>query len=447
MTQNPEGARFYATSSTTVLNDLLADTATRLGGRLLARTAATDTRRRRLLHRMYEAEDHREATDPDDRDALTARVREWKAQTAMLPRPAGEDSTDASPREVCDRDVAPFLFRGRHPSDRPVLVLLGAQPAAGKTRAQTALTRTHPDLAPLSGDTLRRFDPRYDTLMDHDPLAMPNATAPTTLRTARAFAAAGYRVHLVALAVNERVSRLDSVNRYLAPGPANRWTPATAHDLGYRMTPHTVREAQNSPHVHRVTVTDRSGRELPTGDGRSAADTLLAHREAPWTRTRRGPGPPAATTAPPPWPGAANSVRPRCRPWSGCIPTPTPSPPRPASTPRRPGGTGPVNAPTAASWIRPRVGRFPPRPWNGALPLFGPRVPEGFEHLRGVLQPYSRREVRDAVHRLPVRSPDPSPAGGDGQRTETALAGSPLTPSDRPATVNRHTPDPTVWTA
>ncbi|NYH55295.1 hypothetical protein HNR06_004884 [Nocardiopsis arvandica] len=225
-------------------------------------------------------------------------------------------------RDTFNTEVAPFVFRNRKPSSHPTLVLLGAQPAAGKSKAQAAIIQAHPDMVPLTGDALRRFHSDYDTLMEHAPLAMPNATARAsgawvkmsidhardngysllvegtfhdpqmTLDTARDFDNAGHQVHLVALGVNERISRLDAVNRYLDPNSAdaNRWTPATAHDLGYRMSPHTVRAAEDSPHVHRITITDRTGEALfsnsRTPDGAwagptGAADALLASRERP----------------------------------------------------------------------------------------------------------------------------------------------------------------------
>ncbi|MEU3017063.1 zeta toxin family protein [Nocardiopsis sp. NPDC007018] len=222
---------------------------------------------------------------------------------------------------IFEEEVAPFVFRNHQPTEHPELVLLGAQPAAGKSRAQANIAREHPQIVPLTGDALRRFHPHYDDLMEHDPLAMPNATAQAsgawvgmsidharqhgyslllegtfrdpdmTMGTAREFAESGYRVHVVALGVNERVSRLDSVNRYLSPGSgANRWTPATAHDLGYRMSPHTIQAAEESPHVHRVTVTDRTGQVLftntrtPDGDWdgpTGARNALLAARDRP----------------------------------------------------------------------------------------------------------------------------------------------------------------------
>jgi hypothetical protein len=82
----PQEQRFYAHSSTTVLYDILADTATRLGGRYvaLARTAETDTERRERRQRMHEIEDQKEAVDPDDRDALIAHIKQWRTELSHL---------------------------------------------------------------------------------------------------------------------------------------------------------------------------------------------------------------------------------------------------------------------------------------------------------------------------------------------------------------------------
>nr|WP_274613937.1 zeta toxin family protein [Streptomonospora nanhaiensis] len=214
--------------------------------------------------------------------------------------------------------VQPHVFGPHKPSTEPVLVLLGAQPAAGKSRAQQLIARAHPDIVSLTGDDLRPIHPAYDDLMATDPLAMPNATSQAsgrwvamsidharehgyslllegifrdpdmTVGTAAAFAPT-HRVEVVSLAVPEEISRLDSVGRYLAPsGAPARWTPAGAHDLGYRMSPQTVQACEDSEHVQRITITDRSGAELftnergpnsawtgPTG----ARDTLLHARQ------------------------------------------------------------------------------------------------------------------------------------------------------------------------
>ena len=218
--------------------------------------------------------------------------------------------------------IVRIVFQLHKPSSAPTLVLLGAQPAAGKSESHARLLQQYPDLVPLDGDVLCQFHPDYDELMETDPVAMPTATAQAssawmkmsidhareegyslllentfhnpdmTTNTAREFADAGYRVHVVALGVNEKSSRTDSVNRYLSPGSdQNRWAPAAAHDLGYRHAPDTVQACEDSPDVHQVTITDRSGESLFTNhrgpDGlwqgpTGARDALLAARGRTW---------------------------------------------------------------------------------------------------------------------------------------------------------------------
>ncbi|MDR1151446.1 MAG: zeta toxin family protein [Bifidobacteriaceae bacterium] len=62
----------------------------------------------------------------------------------------------------------------------PLLVLLGGQPAAGKTYAQETVIAANPDagLVPITGDDLREYHPDYARLAEFAPLEMPGATAP-----------------------------------------------------------------------------------------------------------------------------------------------------------------------------------------------------------------------------------------------------------------------------
>lgn len=75
------------------------------------------------------------------------------------------------------------IFDGHAPVPyEPVLVLLGGQPAAGKTHAQNSVIFQHPedDLVPITGDDLRRFHPKYNQLVMDAPLEMPGETAPVS---------------------------------------------------------------------------------------------------------------------------------------------------------------------------------------------------------------------------------------------------------------------------
>jgi predicted kinase len=199
-------------------------------------------------------------------------------------------ATEAWLRDVFDSDVRGDLFAAHNPPPgQPVLVLLGGQPAAGKTRAQDAILAERPGLVPITGDDLRAYHPDYDRLTVEDPLGMPAATAPVsgglvrlaldhalaggysallegTFRdpamvaaTAERFAAAGYRVEVVAIATPPPVSRLGAEQRFLgAAAPrAARWTPPEAHEAATTRAPATVAALEASPAVTRIQVRSR----------------------------------------------------------------------------------------------------------------------------------------------------------------------------------------------
>lgn len=184
----------------------------------------------------------------------------------------------------------------QRPAVRPVLVLLGGQPAAGKSVAQTQVEARSPEahLVAITGDAFRKYHPQFDELTEHDPLRMPNVTSSVSgplvrecldhakeqgysvllegtfvneemvLSTAEEFAQAGYDVQVCAVAVSEDVSRLSAEERYLSqvdidPGNA-RWTPPTAHDLAVVNSPGTVAALEASSYVQRVEVWTREDR-------------------------------------------------------------------------------------------------------------------------------------------------------------------------------------------
>lgn len=196
-----------------------------------------------------------------------------------------------------DGTVRRYVFDGYQPQpEQPVLVLLGAQPAAGKSQAMQATQRRYEgaDLVPLTGDELRSLHPEYDKLRQEGPQTFETGTAQAsgpwvrmsidyalknryslvlegvfrdpemTISTAERFAAAGFRVEIVALAVREEISRLDALHRFLTPGTGlpGRWTPPALQDLSYRMMPETVAAAEASAIVQRITITNRTGADL-----------------------------------------------------------------------------------------------------------------------------------------------------------------------------------------
>ncbi|MFJ8195282.1 zeta toxin family protein, partial [Streptomyces sp. NPDC096094] len=173
--------------------------------------------------------------------------------------------TEEQLRERFEQRVKDYVFRGYEPQGSPVLVLLGGQPAAGKSQAMAATQQRHPGrhLVPLTGDELRHLHPAIDRLRKTDAQTLEAGTAQAsgawvrmsiehalrnrhslilegvfrdpgmTMRTARQFAEEqGYAVEVVALAVREERSRLDALHRFLDGG---RWTPPELQELAYRM--------------------------------------------------------------------------------------------------------------------------------------------------------------------------------------------------------------------
>ncbi|MFF6903320.1 zeta toxin family protein [Streptomyces hydrogenans] len=214
--------------------------------------------------------------------------------------------------------VREFVFGGHRPQQNPALVLLGGQPAAGKSQAMAATVRRYDGaLVPLTGDELRPFHPRYTELQGEDAQTRETATAQfsgamvrmsidyalengyglllegifrdpeMTIGTAERFAAAGRSVSVVALAVRAERTRLDALDRFLEGG---RWTPPDLQDLAYGMVPETVAAAEQSPAVTSIVITNRPAADLYSNergpDGRwpggpGAVPALEAERAQP----------------------------------------------------------------------------------------------------------------------------------------------------------------------
>lgn len=229
--------------------------------------------------------------------------------------PVGSDAWLA---RVFERRVRARLFGSHEPhADRPVLVLLGGQPAAGKTQAQQAILAEHPgdDLVEVTGDDLRVHHPDYQRLARDDAFLMPHETAPVsgglvrlavehayehryslllegTFRnaamvtgTAAQFADAGYRVEVAAVATPAVVSRLSAEMRSLAGGlpSIGRWTPPGAHDSALEHSPGVVAALEALPQVMRVRVFSRErllydNTRTSTGDWKQPAEAASVLR-------------------------------------------------------------------------------------------------------------------------------------------------------------------------
>lgn len=218
---------------------------------------------------------------------------------------------------IFDAKIAPRIFGHATSSTTPVAQFVGGQPGAGKTRAAvTARGLTSESVAAIIGDRLRGDHPEYARLIETDLIGMPDVTAPAlafwveraiahararrysvlvegtfrrpevTIGTARDFREAGYRTHLVALAVPAWESRLGILDRFVSDHSTGeetaRWTSASSHDAGYAGTPRTIREAIGAGVVDRLTIMDRGSAILFDQDSpidvRSAIAALQAAR-------------------------------------------------------------------------------------------------------------------------------------------------------------------------
>lgn len=69
--------------------------------------------------------------------------------------------------DIFRNDIEPLILAELRPSDEPTLVLLGGQPASGKTMAVRSLLRdarfTGQDFFVPEGDALRIWHPDYQT--------------------------------------------------------------------------------------------------------------------------------------------------------------------------------------------------------------------------------------------------------------------------------------------
>lgn len=187
------------------------------------------------------------------------------------------------------------VFVNARADDRPLLILLGGQPGAGKTRAGDEMAR-HADhqVTRLIGDDYRQFHPDYPAVLAREPLAMPDVTAQAAgewlrlavdhaienrysiliegtwrnaevpLKTIELAAAHGYEVHAVAVGVQPEVSRLSTLERYyrdVDQGEQARWTPGAAHEEAVAAIGDTAERLGASPHVEACAVVTRDGEQ------------------------------------------------------------------------------------------------------------------------------------------------------------------------------------------
>lgn len=274
------------------------------------------------------------SSDPDAEEAYAVRSNEQETAVERAPGERRKEArdfylTDEQIESRFDEKVRDYVFADSERSDRPHIVLLGGQPAAGKSNAEReivdAFRRDRGErISTITGDAFRPLHPRYQEVLEADEFLMPNATQQAagrwvkmsldhalesgknvilegtfrdpdvTARTARDARDAGFTVEVVAIATPAEKSRLSAVQRYFdekVTTGAGRWTPNTAHDAGYAGTPATVAALEGDLNVQKIGVWSREGllcENVRGADGKwvsstSAVEALEAERSRRFT--------------------------------------------------------------------------------------------------------------------------------------------------------------------
>ncbi|MEU1133623.1 zeta toxin family protein [Streptomyces sp. NPDC005900] len=223
-------------------------------------------------------------------------------------------------RWVFDELIAPSYLSGiiTRPDPRAVYVL--GQPGAGKLLAARMVRRAmRPGTTHLIGDDFKAQHPDYLRLLREDPRRAGAAIradyrawftqaeqyvrdrrgdvliegAPGSVEelfdSALPYAASGYPVELVVLAVREADSRQATALRYarsLQIGLTPRFTTRSGHQTCFHALTDVVTAAERHPAITAITVIRRDGRALlrhEAGGAGSASWALAAERTRPYT--------------------------------------------------------------------------------------------------------------------------------------------------------------------
>lgn len=276
----------------------------------------------RRVHTEPVGEDRRLAVQRDSERAAawSEPVRRTAQPTAAPPGVAYHRLSADEHRWIFDELITPTVLAGVRRRDDPRAVYVLGQPGAGKLLAARMVRRAmRAGTTRLVGDDFKASHPDYFQLLRHDPRSAGAAirtdyrawfsraeeyvrrrrgevlieAAPGSveefLDSALPFAADGYPVELVVLAVRAADSRLATTLRYaraLQIGGTARFTTRSGHDTCYRALADIVAVTERHPRIAAITVIRRDGQALlrheADGSGR-ASWALTAERLRPYT--------------------------------------------------------------------------------------------------------------------------------------------------------------------
>lgn len=276
----------------------------------------------RRVHTELADEDRLLAVQRDSERAAawSEPVRRTAQPTAVPPGVAYHRLSADEHRWIFDELITPAVLAGVTPRQEPRAVYVVGQPGAGKLLAARMVRRAmRTGTTRLVGDDFKASHPDYFQLLRDDPRSAGKAirhdyrtwfsqaeayvrrrrgdvlieAAPGSveefLDSALPFAADGYPVELVVLAVREADSRLATVLRYaraLQAGGSGRFTTRSGHDTCFGALADIVAVAERHPQIAAITVIRRDGQALMRheGDGSGRASwALAAERLRPYT--------------------------------------------------------------------------------------------------------------------------------------------------------------------
>jgi UDP-N-acetylglucosamine kinase len=228
-------------------------------------------------------------------------------------------------RRIFVERIVPGLLAGQ-PQPEPVLIIVGGQPGAGKSRAQDTIIEQlgRRQAVVVDADDLRPYHPRYDSLALEDDITAAARTHPaasqwvdmalsytieqrydivysTTMNSPEGTAAriaqarqAGYHVQAVIVGIHGARSRLGILDRYQSGHEMNgygRYVPAEIHQRAYPGLLATADRIDREHLVDAVHVFLRSGEQVyhnSVHDGRWQQPAATRHaieqaRALPWT--------------------------------------------------------------------------------------------------------------------------------------------------------------------
>lgn len=240
--------------------------------------------------------------------------------------------TEAEHQRIFEQDIVPDVFSGAKSTDRPVAVIFGGQPGAGKSVAVDDAMRElgqRGGAVQIIGDELRGYHPRYAELMSQDDKTAAfytdrdsgrwvekaiqhakdqrvNLVIEGTMRdgskvaeTMTSLRQAGYEIDARALAVNERMSWQGVLQRYEEQRNdrgSGRMTAPHSHRDAYEGMPVTLERIERERLADRMSLYRRGGQVIYSnelaadGDWREpprARQVLEAERSRPPTLDER----------------------------------------------------------------------------------------------------------------------------------------------------------------